>query len=112
MSLPLESSSPIATGMNIGSFDGWPGVGGTSWLQNIQFRGVFYHVLQQNKQKSNLETKFKYLYLNFKEKVRASALYKEETFTTGVPACEYLDFVSKHKQQPHEKKEFELGKYI
>lgn len=32
MSLPVESSKPSATGMNMGSFTGCPGVGGTSWL--------------------------------------------------------------------------------
>lgn len=36
MSLPFESRRPRAIGINIGSFTGWPGVGGTSWLQNIK----------------------------------------------------------------------------
>lgn len=40
MSLPLESSRPTTTGINIGSFAGWPGVGGTSWLGKHQMKYV------------------------------------------------------------------------
>lgn len=32
------------------------------------------------------------MYLNFKEKVQASASYDDATLTTGVPAWEYLQF--------------------
>jgi len=30
MSFPLESKRPTTTGINVGSFVGWPGVGGIS----------------------------------------------------------------------------------
>lgn len=76
ISFPVESSKPTATGMNIGSLTGCPGVGGTSWLIMSTFQQSYLSIPPNKKRKNNKSTAnyIAFIYLNFKEKVRASAL--------------------------------------
>ena len=58
MSLPLESSRPKATGMNMGSFSGCPGVGGTSWLWKPNKKHFIYDIMSQYAERKNSWIKF------------------------------------------------------